>query len=204
MVHQQANLNFILGSLLALSVACAETAPDPVLIPPQVDASSPSDTGVHSDARTTEADAEPVDVGPSDSGIHDDASAPEDAMVDPDAGETPDSGEMPDAGTSPDAGAGPCGCAASEYCQSQTSNSCSAPGTCLPRPSACAEIFAPVCGCDKTNYSNECEANSAGVDISHDGDCDCRDLGCGTGQWCQPCRTTMGVSYVCLPMGAVC
>ena len=42
---------------------------------------------------------------------------------------------------------------------------------CLPRPSACPEIYAPVCGCDGTTYGSACEAHSAGVSVATDGPC---------------------------------
>ena len=44
-------------------------------------------------------------------------------------------------------------------------------GTCTPRPEVCTDIFDPVCGCDGTTYSNLCDANAAGVDISGTGAC---------------------------------
>jgi eight-cysteine-cluster-containing protein len=44
-------------------------------------------------------------------------------------------------------------------------------GVCKPRPDACIEIYAPVCGCDGRSYGNECEANLMGTDVVHSGPC---------------------------------
>jgi hypothetical protein len=47
-------------------------------------------------------------------------------------------------------------------------------GVCEPKPEACAEIYAPVCGCNGQNYSNPCEANGAGTSVKQTGDCECQ------------------------------
>ena len=44
-------------------------------------------------------------------------------------------------------------------------------GTCVDVPQACAEIFAPVCGCNGETYSNDCLRLRAGVPRDHNGPC---------------------------------
>jgi hypothetical protein len=65
-------------------------------------------------------------------------------------------------------------CAANEFCAYALEDVCGgadALGVCEPRPEACAEIYAPVCGCDGVTYGNECEANGNGVSIVSEGAC---------------------------------
>lgn len=45
------------------------------------------------------------------------------------------------------------------------------PGTCQPRPTACAHTYAPVCGCDGNAHDDECAAHAAGVDLAVYGGC---------------------------------
>ena len=44
-------------------------------------------------------------------------------------------------------------------------------GACIPRPAGCPGPAQWVCGCDGNVYDGECEANSAGVDVSLLGGC---------------------------------
>ena len=44
-------------------------------------------------------------------------------------------------------------------------------GVCTPIPGACTTLWDPVCGCNGVTYSNECEADKAGVRVAHHGEC---------------------------------
>ena len=81
-------------------------------------------------------------------------------------------------------------------------------GVCTPVPEVCAEIYAPVCGCDDRTYGNQCEAYGAGVSILHDGECDDIDaricggiagLPCNEGEFCK-----MNVGECCCDFQGVC
>ncbi len=67
-------------------------------------------------------------------------------------------------------------CDAGEFCNFAPEDGCGfadAMGTCEATPQECAEIYAPVCGCDGNNYGNACEANAAGASVQQTGDCEC-------------------------------
>lgn len=44
-------------------------------------------------------------------------------------------------------------------------------GQCRPIPTACPEVWRPVCGCDGVTYGNPCKAATEGVSIKNEGEC---------------------------------
>jgi hypothetical protein len=65
-------------------------------------------------------------------------------------------------------------CGAGEYCH-YAEGACrtiaDASGICRKLPQICPMIYAPVCGCDGTTYSNACVAASHGVSVGAKGAC---------------------------------
>lgn len=99
-------------------------------------------------------------------------------------------------------------CGASEWCDYPEGAFCGAAdagGACRPRPDACPDIWAPVCGCNGVTYSNECDAQSAGQDVASPGECttgtDCRTTGCTPDSTCSACAPG---EWVCLAPDVVC
>ena len=68
------------------------------------------------------------------------------------------------------------GCLADELCDYPDDSYCGGDdsgGVCVPRPTDCPlPGGVPVCGCDGTDYEDECLANLAGADVAGFGSCD--------------------------------
>lgn len=63
-----------------------------------------------------------------------------------------------------------------------TGYACSEDGACNAEPQGCvcAEIYAPVCSESSTTFGNQCEADCAGVNVVHTGECGIPGDQCGT------------------------
>lgn len=85
-------------------------------------------------------------------------------------------------------------CGKDEYC-SIANGTCLTPkslGFCKARPTECAAVAHPVCGCDGKQYTNSCDAAMKGASIASDGPCEGVGSSCGgvdavkcaAGQYC--------------------
>ena len=84
----------------------------------------------------------------------------------------PSDAGVADAGTSQRCGGPgriPC-MALSQFCD-KVGCSKNAYGTCTMIPTACSYLYAPVCGCDKKTYSNNCFRQQAQVSLAYTGSC---------------------------------
>ena len=76
------------------------------------------------------------------------------------------------------------GCGLDDYCYREV---CEAEaGMCLPRPVGCPDVWAPVCGCDGTTFSNECYAALAGMSVDYEGICEPEPVSCRDNTSCLP------------------
>lgn len=109
-------------------------------------------------------------------------------------------------------------CAANEYCDysKDTCGAVDGQGICKPRPQACPDFYSPTCACDGKVYGNDCDAASAGFDVSNLGNCtppEKNQFGCGHGfcdsvtEYCYKTTSDVGElpdSFNCAPLPAAC
>ncbi|HEY0709911.1 MAG TPA: Kazal-type serine protease inhibitor domain-containing protein [Polyangia bacterium] len=97
-------------------------------------------------------------------------------------------------------------CGPKEFCE-VTGGTCSSAGVCRPKPEACDLNYAPVCGCDRITYGNDCARAAAGVSKLHDGEC-AKLVEVADGERCggftpPPARVCKAGSY-CMPPASSC
>ncbi len=160
-----------------LSAACGSTV-TPVINPTE-DVGEAEDTGVPTEQdvpAAVDTGAAPTDAGsptsdavtpPLDAPTPLDAPAPLDAPRPVDVPPSLDAPAPVDSGTT-----GQClsnsDCGRSEFCSALA---CDGPGRCEARPTGCATVYLPVCGCDGRTYGNTCEAAASGARVRDRGAC---------------------------------
>ncbi len=88
-------------------------------------------------------------------------------------------------------------CDVDQFCECPVGTCNTTGGTCVTKPQACPQVFAPVCGCNGTTYPNDCARQAAGACKLHDGACEpsCRTDGdCSDGN---PCTADLCRNGVC-------
>ena len=149
---------------------------------------SPLDAGLRDAGRSDAGGRDAgLDAGLSTDGgasrIDGDVTTPDGDVLPEDAGL--DAGPLPqDAGPAPDAGFEECEatCAEDRFCD-RPAGRCVGPASCVSRPPVtCTDVLDPVCGCDRNQYRNSCEAQRAGTSVLRAGDCpNFEEL-----DWCNP------------------
>lgn len=94
-------------------------------------------------------------------------------------------------------------CTGAEVCITPE-GACGGSGTCVLPDDECSRDCPVVCGCDGSDYCNECIANRAGVSIDRRGSCSgelCGGVSCGAGQQC--CDDCAG-GQRCVSAGLMC
>jgi hypothetical protein len=106
-------------------------------------------------------------------------------------------------------------CKQTEHCPDPRGQFCKKPsceeaGECAPRPNACPDVYAPVCGCDGVTYENACTANQHGATVKSEGPCRCDGRTgntCSDGDFCDHDPGTCFIrdaEGVCVEVGEYC